>query len=180
MNPSADVIAAGAPIDFDLTPLAPGQQVIVLWRGAPIVVCHTPDMVKTCVSRPCSPSWLTRIPRRGSNRLTRATGIARSIPNTSCSSASARISAASRNTSRSRVAFSGRRGPAAIFVRATARNTTWPAASLPESRHRTICRSRPTTSPIRRPCGSARTRKARPSTSHPWCRCRLNALLGPS
>ena len=37
MNPSADVIAAGAPIDVDLTPLAPGQQVIVLWRGAPIL-----------------------------------------------------------------------------------------------------------------------------------------------
>jgi ubiquinol-cytochrome c reductase iron-sulfur subunit len=48
MNPSADVIAAGAPIDFDLTPITPGQQVIVLWRGAPIlIVRHTPDMVKT-------------------------------------------------------------------------------------------------------------------------------------
>jgi ubiquinol-cytochrome c reductase iron-sulfur subunit len=48
MDPSADVLAAGAPIDFDLKPLTPGQQVVVLWRGSPIfVVRHTPEMVKT-------------------------------------------------------------------------------------------------------------------------------------
>ena len=32
MNPAADVIAAGAPIDIDISKLAPGQQIIV--RGA--------------------------------------------------------------------------------------------------------------------------------------------------
>src|ERR1700760_4323390 len=36
MNPSADVIAAGAPLDIDLRKVAPGQQIIVLWRGSPI------------------------------------------------------------------------------------------------------------------------------------------------
>ena len=38
MNPSADVIAAGAPIDFDISKLQPGQQVVILWRGSPILV----------------------------------------------------------------------------------------------------------------------------------------------
>jgi ubiquinol-cytochrome c reductase iron-sulfur subunit len=58
MNPSADVIAAGAPIEFDLTPLAPGQQAVVLWRGAPIlIVRHTPEMVKTLRK----PSLLSRL-----------------------------------------------------------------------------------------------------------------------
>ena len=33
MNPSADVIAAGAPSDIDVSKLAPGQQIVVLWRG---------------------------------------------------------------------------------------------------------------------------------------------------
>lgn len=48
MEPSADVIAAGAPIEVDLKPLAPGQQIVVLWRGSPIlVVRHTKAMVDT-------------------------------------------------------------------------------------------------------------------------------------
>ena len=33
MNPAADVIAAGAPMDIDLSEIAAGQQVIVRWRG---------------------------------------------------------------------------------------------------------------------------------------------------
>ena len=47
MEPSQDVIAAGAPIDVDLKPLQPGQQIVVLWRGKPILlVRHTPAMLK--------------------------------------------------------------------------------------------------------------------------------------
>jgi ubiquinol-cytochrome c reductase iron-sulfur subunit len=47
MNPSADVIAAGEPIDVDLTKLAPGQQIVVLWRGTPIFVSNrTPAALK--------------------------------------------------------------------------------------------------------------------------------------
>jgi len=42
MNPSADVIAAGEPLDVDLTKLAPGQQIVVLWRGTPIFVTNRP------------------------------------------------------------------------------------------------------------------------------------------
>ena len=48
MEPSADVIAAGAPIEVDLKPIAPGQQIVVLWRGSPmLIVRHTPTMQAT-------------------------------------------------------------------------------------------------------------------------------------
>ena len=42
MNPAADVIAAGAPMDIDLRKVAPGQQIIVLWRGNPIAIVNRP------------------------------------------------------------------------------------------------------------------------------------------
>ncbi|HUN42978.1 MAG TPA: ubiquinol-cytochrome c reductase iron-sulfur subunit [Acetobacteraceae bacterium] len=48
MNPAADVIAAGAPMDIDLSKIASGQQVIVRWRGSPILVVNrTPQALKT-------------------------------------------------------------------------------------------------------------------------------------
>ena len=48
MNPSADVIAAGAPIDVDVSKLSPGQQIIVLWQGHPMfIVNRTPALLKT-------------------------------------------------------------------------------------------------------------------------------------
>jgi ubiquinol-cytochrome c reductase iron-sulfur subunit len=48
MNPDAATIAAGAPIDFDLARVQPGQQVVVLWRGNPIFVIHrTPRILAT-------------------------------------------------------------------------------------------------------------------------------------
>jgi ubiquinol-cytochrome c reductase iron-sulfur subunit len=48
MNPSADVIAAGAPMDIDISKLAAGQQIIVRWRGRPILVVNrTPQALKT-------------------------------------------------------------------------------------------------------------------------------------
>jgi ubiquinol-cytochrome c reductase iron-sulfur subunit len=48
MNPSADVIAAGAPVDIDISKLALGQQIVVLWRGAPmLIVNRTPEALKT-------------------------------------------------------------------------------------------------------------------------------------
>jgi ubiquinol-cytochrome c reductase iron-sulfur subunit len=40
MNPSADVIAAGVPVDVDLSHVEPGQQLLVSWRGRPIFVVH--------------------------------------------------------------------------------------------------------------------------------------------
>src|SRR5579862_7250725 len=38
LEPAADTIAAGAPIDVDLSPIKPGQQIIVLWRGHPVFI----------------------------------------------------------------------------------------------------------------------------------------------
>ena len=40
MNPDASTIAAGAPIEVDLTPIAEGQVIKVFWRGKPIFIDH--------------------------------------------------------------------------------------------------------------------------------------------
>jgi ubiquinol-cytochrome c reductase iron-sulfur subunit len=40
MNPDASTVAAGAPIEVDLTPIADGQLIKVFWRGKPIFVRH--------------------------------------------------------------------------------------------------------------------------------------------
>jgi ubiquinol-cytochrome c reductase iron-sulfur subunit len=40
MNPDASTIAAGAPIEVDLTPIAVGQDIKVFWRGKPIYISH--------------------------------------------------------------------------------------------------------------------------------------------
>ena len=40
MNPDASTIAAGAPIEVDLAPIAEGQVIKVFWRGKPIFVSH--------------------------------------------------------------------------------------------------------------------------------------------
>jgi ubiquinol-cytochrome c reductase iron-sulfur subunit len=48
MEPAADVIAAGAPMDIDLSKIAAGQQIIVLWRGNPVLIVNrTPSALKT-------------------------------------------------------------------------------------------------------------------------------------
>ncbi|MDE2334302.1 MAG: ubiquinol-cytochrome c reductase iron-sulfur subunit [Rhodospirillales bacterium] len=38
MNPDKATLAAGAPIDIDLKPIAEGQQIVVLWRGKPMLI----------------------------------------------------------------------------------------------------------------------------------------------
>ena len=40
MNPDASTIAAGAPIEVDLAPVAEGQIVKVFWRSKPIFISH--------------------------------------------------------------------------------------------------------------------------------------------
>jgi ubiquinol-cytochrome c reductase iron-sulfur subunit len=40
MNPDASTIAAGAPIDIDLGPIAEGQVIKVFWRSKPIFIFH--------------------------------------------------------------------------------------------------------------------------------------------
>jgi ubiquinol-cytochrome c reductase iron-sulfur subunit len=40
MNPDASTIAAGAPVEVDLAPIAEGQVIKVFWRGKPIFISH--------------------------------------------------------------------------------------------------------------------------------------------
>ncbi|MCO5130769.1 MAG: ubiquinol-cytochrome c reductase iron-sulfur subunit [Xanthobacteraceae bacterium] len=40
MNPDASTIAAGAPIQVDLSPIAVGQDIKVFWRGKPIYIMN--------------------------------------------------------------------------------------------------------------------------------------------
>ncbi len=40
MNPDASTIAAGAPIEVDLAPIASGQDIKVFWRGKPIYIMN--------------------------------------------------------------------------------------------------------------------------------------------
>jgi len=40
MNPDASTIAAGAPVDIDLAPVAEGQIIKVFWRSKPIFIFH--------------------------------------------------------------------------------------------------------------------------------------------
>lgn len=40
MNPARDTLAAGAPVDVDISHLQEGQQIIILWRSRPIFVVH--------------------------------------------------------------------------------------------------------------------------------------------
>jgi ubiquinol-cytochrome c reductase iron-sulfur subunit len=48
MNPAEDVLAAGAPMDIDLTHIAAGQQIVVRWRGDPILIVNrTAEAVKS-------------------------------------------------------------------------------------------------------------------------------------
>ena len=45
-KPSARSLAAGAPVEYDLSKVEPGQQITVEWRGAPVWILHrTPDMI---------------------------------------------------------------------------------------------------------------------------------------
>src|SRR5271163_4148378 len=48
MNPDAATLAAGGPVDFDLSKVQPGQQVMITWRGRPILVTNrTPQLLQT-------------------------------------------------------------------------------------------------------------------------------------
>ena len=40
MNPDASTVAAGAPVEIDLSPIADGQIVKVFWRSKPIFISH--------------------------------------------------------------------------------------------------------------------------------------------
>src|SRR5215470_8218674 len=44
MEPARDTLAAGAPVDIDISHIQPGQQIVVLWRSRPIFIMQrTPE-----------------------------------------------------------------------------------------------------------------------------------------
>ena len=47
MEPDASTLAAGGPVDIDITKIGPGQQIIARWRNRPIfIVNRPPDALK--------------------------------------------------------------------------------------------------------------------------------------
>lgn len=52
MNPDASTLAAGGPVDIDLSKLAPGQNVIVKWRAHPIFVLRRPEALLKTLQNP--------------------------------------------------------------------------------------------------------------------------------
>jgi len=47
LEPARDTLAAGAPIEVDLSPIQPGQQIVAVWRGRPIwIMRRTDDQLK--------------------------------------------------------------------------------------------------------------------------------------
>ena len=52
LEPPADTIAAGAPIDFDLSAMQPGQQLKVLWRGRPIFIVRRTAAERAMLQNP--------------------------------------------------------------------------------------------------------------------------------
>ncbi|MEP9373681.1 ubiquinol-cytochrome c reductase iron-sulfur subunit [Mesorhizobium sp. KR1-2] len=43
MRPDASALAAGGPVDVDVSKIGPGQQVTVRWRGTPVFIIDRPD-----------------------------------------------------------------------------------------------------------------------------------------
>ena len=113
MNPDASTIAAGAPIDVDLAPIAEGQVIKVFWRGKPIFISHRTQK-EIDEARAVN---VASLPDPQSDRARVKPGHEQWL----VSSASAPISAASRSRTRATTA--------AGSARVTVRSTTRPAAS---------------------------------------------------
>ena len=69
MNPDASTIAAGAPIEVDLGPIAAGQMIKVFWRGKPIFVRHRNEKEIAEVSDKAVPLSSLRDPQSDSARV---------------------------------------------------------------------------------------------------------------
>ncbi len=65
MNPDASTIAAGGPIDFDLSNVQPGQLVLVRWRSRPILVVNRPAPALAMLQ---DPRLLNQLADSGSDR----------------------------------------------------------------------------------------------------------------
>ena len=113
MNPDASTVAAGAPVEIDLAPIAAGQIVKVFWRSQPIFISHRTQK-EIDEARAVDTNSL-RDPQSDESRVSRA------VTSGWSSSASAPISAASRSPIRATTT--------AGSVPATDRNTIHRVAS---------------------------------------------------
>jgi ubiquinol-cytochrome c reductase iron-sulfur subunit len=52
MNPDESTLAAGGSVDIDLSKLEPGQQILVTWRGKPIVLVNRPETLLKLLQEP--------------------------------------------------------------------------------------------------------------------------------
>ena|SRR5579871_477469 len=52
MNPDASTIAAGGPVDVDLSPVGAGQQIVVQWRSHPVMIVNRPPPVLKMLQDP--------------------------------------------------------------------------------------------------------------------------------
>jgi ubiquinol-cytochrome c reductase iron-sulfur subunit len=52
MNPDAATLAAGGPVDLDLSKVEPGQQVVVRWRNRPVFVTNRPAAALAALQAP--------------------------------------------------------------------------------------------------------------------------------
>jgi len=147
-QPSEKAKAAGAPVEVDISALKVGEKVTVEWRGKPVwILKRTPEQLAELPK--LDPQLADPLSKRHPDEFTPAyaQNEHRSIkPEVLVVGASAPTWVARRPTSSS-VARSPRcptTGKAASSAPATARPSTWPAASSRTSRHRTTCRCRRT------------------------------------
>jgi len=66
MNPDAATLAAGGPVDADLSHLQPGQQMLVRWRDRPIFIINRPAAVLQSLQ---DPKLLAQLADPGSEEL---------------------------------------------------------------------------------------------------------------
>lgn len=52
MNPSSAALSAGQPMNFDLSPLLPGQQIVVRWRAMPIFIVRRTTQILDDLKNP--------------------------------------------------------------------------------------------------------------------------------
>ena len=169
MEPDASTLAAGGPVEFDLSKLQPGQHAVVRWRSRPIFIVNRPAAALKTLQ---DPKLLARLSDPGSSAPQQppyADNWHRSIKpeygvlvgictHLGCIP----MFYPDPEQQRSRRPT----GWAAISVRVTARNTIWPAASSAACRRPTTCRCRPIDSSATPPSGSARTRPTSSGTFH--------------
>jgi ubiquinol-cytochrome c reductase iron-sulfur subunit len=66
MNPDASTVAAGGPVDVDMSRIQPGQQIVVVWRSKPIFIVNR---TKTDLDGQQSPLLIGRLADPNSTQL---------------------------------------------------------------------------------------------------------------